>query len=477
MKRKFLYLFFAFLGASCSVAKSSDLANFNSKNLKKSYAVKIEGKNVALNGLGSYVEFEADFKENQKDCVLIISIKNDAPETARATLKVECDGNYFCAQKLLTSREFEPVVVNRSAELKKGKHTFKIIAPDAGFSLNEIRIAQANLGGNENLAAKIAHPELINPNATKEAKALYNYLCDLQGEAILSGQQIFESNAEINVINEVTGKYPAIMGIDLMNYSPAFVERGATGNIIRRAKAWAKQGGIITCCWHWCAPKDLINEDKPEMRWYDGFRTKATRFDFSKAIKDRESEEYKLIIRDIDAIAAQLKSLADSDIPVLWRPLHEASGGWFWWGSKGAANYVELYKIMYDRLTNYHKLNNLIWVWNGQNAMWYPGDEYADILAYDFYPGKRIYGTFDGELQTLQSVSAKAKLCAISENGALPDIDKLAQKNGLWSWFCTWNGEFVIDDDGNFSGAYTDLNTLKKFYENDFLITRDELPF
>ena len=472
IKRSFCCFLLIIFVLSCSATKSNDLANFNSKNLKKSYATKVEEKSVVLNGLGSYIEFEANINENQ-NCALIISVKNSESENVKVTLKVECDGNYFCTQKLLPLPEFNDVTVNRIAELTKGKHIFKIIAPDAGFSLENIRIVIAD----ETVAASIAHPSLVNPNASKEAIALYEYLCRLQGKAIISGQQIFESNSELNVINEITGKYPAVMGIDLMNYSPAFAERGANGNIIRRAKAWAKQGGIISCCWHWCAPKDLIDEDKPEMRWYDGFRTKATKFDFSKAIKDRTSEEYQLIIRDIDAVAVQLKSLADSNIPVLWRPLHEASGGWFWWGSKGSENYKELYKIMYDRLVNYHKLNNLIWVWNAQNVQWYPGDEYADILAYDVYPGKRTYGTFDSKLQMLQSVTAKSKLCALSENSSLPDIDKLSEKKGLWSWFCTWNGEFIIDSNGNFSDEYTDLATFKKFYANDFVITRDEISY
>ncbi len=47
--------------------------------------------------------------------------------------------------------------------------------------------------------------------------------------------------------------------------------------------------------------------------------------------------EYNATIRDIDAIAVQLKRLQNEKIPIIWRPLHEAGGKWFWWGSKTSA--------------------------------------------------------------------------------------------------------------------------------------------
>ena len=92
------------------------------------------------------------------------------------------------------------------------------------------------------------------------------------------------------------------------------------------------------------------------------------------------------------------------------------------------------------------------------------------------YDPKKIYKTFDNELSELQSATSVPKLYALSENGPLPDITKLAQQNGIWSWFCTWNGEFVINSNEEFSEEYTDLNHFKTFYDNPFVITKDELP-
>ena len=96
-------------------------------------------------------------------------------------------------------------------------------------------------------------------------------------------------------------------------------------------------------------------------------------------------------------IAKALKELQDQNIPVIFRPLHEAEGAsslngeysWFWWGNDGAEAYKELWKYLYNKLTNEYGLQNLIWEWNSYtydtSAAWYPGDEYVDLIAYDKY--------------------------------------------------------------------------------------------
>jgi mannan endo-1,4-beta-mannosidase len=72
-------------------------------------------------------------------------------------------------------------------------------------------------------------------------------------------------------------------------------------------------------------------------------------FDASKAI-DNTTVEYQWIIRDTDIIAAQLLDLQSRGAAALFRPLHEASGGWFWWGYKGPDVTKKLYRIIDDRL-------------------------------------------------------------------------------------------------------------------------------
>ena len=147
-----------------------------------------------------------------------------------------------------------------------------------------------------------------------------------------------------------------------------------------------------------------------------------------------------LLIRDIDAVANQLKRLQEADVPVLWRPLHEASGGWFWWGASGPEPYIKLYRLLFDRLTKTHNIHNLIWVWNGQDPKWYPGDEYVDIIGIDIYPGERVYSSQAAKFGEIFEWTDKNKIIALTENGCLFDPDLVFRDNVIWSYFGTWSG-------------------------------------
>ena len=175
-------------------------------------------------------------------------------------------------------------------------------------------------------------------------------------------------------------------------------------------------------------------------------------------------------MRDIDAIAVQLKRLQKAKVPVLWRPLHEAEGGWFWWGAKGPEPAKKLYRLMYDRLTNYHKLNNLIWVWNSENPAWYPGDAYVDIVSIDSYPQAGDYGPLSNRYDNLKGLVNDRKLIALTENGPIPDPDLLQLYRADWSWFVTWSGNFIQD------GIQNDRQHLIEVYNHPYVLTLDELP-
>ena len=89
---------------------------------------------------------------------------------------------------------------------------------------------------------------------------------------------------------------------------------------------------------------------------------------------------------DLEKIVPYLQQLQRAGIPVLWRPLHEAAGKWFWWGNGTAENYRKLWHIMFDFFKQ-RGVNNLIWVWTSEknDPDWYPGDEYVDIIGTDMY--------------------------------------------------------------------------------------------
>ena len=173
---------------------------------------------------------------------------------------------------------------------------------------------------------------------------------------------------EANWVFEQTGKYPALNCFDFIHhvYSPAGWIDYSNISVV---ESWWNANGLVSIMWHWCVPKDM-KTNTSEFAFY----SKDTNFDVSK-ISDADSPEYKLMVKDIDIIAGYLKLLQNKNIPVIWRPLHEAAGNtnsypngtaWFWWGMKGPEPCKALWKLMFERLNNHHGLNNLIWVWTSR---------------------------------------------------------------------------------------------------------------
>jgi mannan endo-1,4-beta-mannosidase len=390
-----------------------------------------------------------------------------------AQVRIDVDDGYLVAQRLPVAGVFGDVLANRPLRLSKGAHRISVASLRGEWSLDKAYLEPLT---EKLLAAVSPGPGLVAPGASAEARAVYAYLLGMEGKGILSGQQIYAQTPEIDAIFGVTGKYPAILGVDFIDASPSRVERGTRSFAASEAIKYWKKGGIVAACWHWNAPAGLVDKE-PDRRWHSGFYAKATTFDFAAALDHPEGADYALILRDIDAIAAELKKLQAAGVSVLWRPLHEAAGGWFWWGARGPEPYLKLYKLLFERLTFTHGLHNLIWVWNGQDPEWYPGDDYADIVSIDIYPPKHEHETQLDKFAETQACSFKAKLVALSENGSLPNILKIAEHKIPWSWYCTWNGEFAVDGrTKRYSGEYSDASLLKNYYDDPWLVTRDELP-
>lgn len=316
--------------------------------------------------------------------------------------------------------------------------------------------------------------QLVNKNASESAKRLMSYLTDIYGENILSGQycDTGQFGKEFTVVNKVTGKYPAVLGLDFIEYSPSRVENGSSSKATEYAKSFWENGGIVTFCWHWNAPGKYLTGE-----WWSGFRTESTNIDLAKIMNGEDEEGYQLLMDDIDAIAKQLLILQEADVPVLWRPLHEASGGWFWWGASGPEAYKKLYILLYDKLTNEYGINNLIWLWNGQDAEWYPGDEYVDIIGEDIYPGEHVYTSQVNKFLEAANYT-QGKMVVMSENGCVFDPELAKRDQAMWGMFCTWGTEFVAKSTSiySYSEQYTEKDMLKKAYDSDIVITLDELP-
>jgi len=288
--------------------------------------------------------------------------------------------------------------------------------------------------------------KLVDPKATPEARRLYADLLRRYGTSTFSGQYELDESAWVA---QQTGRTPAILGGDLMDYSPSrlpFFDKPPKDLVPSWIDA-ARKGQILTLSWHWNAPKDLINKREHrnaegqvvEAMWYSGFYTRATTFDAKKAMADPNSEEYRLILRDIDAIAVQLKRLRDAKVPVLWRPLHEADGGWFWWGAKGPETGKALWRLVFDRLTKHHRIHNLVWVWNSPKPEWYPGDDTVDIMSVDEYPADRRDALSTAWEDQLARFNGRKPL-ALAEFPGVPDLERMRRFGVRWLYFVSWTG-------------------------------------
>lgn len=374
------------------------------------------------------------------------------------------------------SGKFEKVTF-KNIYIEKGKTAISVIPVDGGLDVDCLTLTASE--DISKLDLTISKPALSNKDSDYNAKALYQYLCESYGKQVLLGQHdTIGTSAETDMIYKTTGKYPAIRFGDLMLATEK--DSITTDTEMNIAMDWASKDGIVGYMWHWAAP-----DDKRE------YYADQTDFDIKKAVtkeniaelsledikklqKDgKVSKECVAVVQDIDTVSEKLSTLRDEGIAVLWRPLHEASNGDFWWGNDKEA-YKWLWKLMYERQTKYHKLNNLIWVWSAQNADWYVGDEYCDVLSCDVYDD----GNKDAQVNImlfLQSIS-KNKPIAMSECGSLPDIQSIADEKAMWAFIGQWGGNYLMTDDGKLAEENNTAAELIKMYNNNLTLTRDKLP-
>lgn len=333
----------------------------------------------------------------------------------------------------------------------------------------------------------------VTKDATEGAKKIYDFLYTNFGKKTVSGVMCgdmdnggasYKTQVDVAYLHSVDGgKYPALVGVDFLNATGAHSDEGwyqqYTSSGISLAKELYKDGGIPSFCWHWRPGNEEAFYDKSANANY-------TLFDYTKGFKsgttewDTSSEVYKTLINDIDIVSNLFLDLQKSGVAAVWRPLHEAAGGWFWWGTKGAESYVALYRLMYDRMVNVNGVKNLIWVWNleknpskgyAYDETWYPGDAYVDVIGVDLYNGANNNGSNISAWNTIISKMGANHLMALTENGPIVDPAEAVAKGDMWSWWMPWYNSW--------SGGFID-QTSKSLWQSamssDAIITLDEMP-
>lgn len=310
----------------------------------------------------------------------------------------------------------------------------------------------------------------VNPNASEKAQKLLDYLSETAGNAIITGQHT-QTNPmeEIAYIREKTGKEPLLRGFEMLAYSPNINYADATEpcltevyenrDTMKTALKWAKEtDGIVTLTFHWFSP--IGGHDK-------SFYAKNTDFDAEKILVEGTPER-AAFYHDMDVVAEELQKFREADIPILWRPFHEADGEWFWWGAKGAVVAMKLYRLMFDYFVNVKKLDNLLWVWNCAVAEAYPGDDFVDIVSVDIYLQKYEKTDYHEQYEQLVQATSRNKTAALGEVGYLPDIELLAQSHTPWAYYMTWSKEFCIGE------QYNGAECLKAMYDSSYAVS---VPF
>ncbi len=316
------------------------------------------------------------------------------------------------------------------------------------------------------------------------ALGLMKYLADNYGKTVLSGQCVTPgTNAEIDAVSTETGRSPAIRTGDLMYSTPSMYEqnRSTADKETELALEWGRSGGIVSMNWHWSAPvgKSSIYADSTDIILGELVTDRDISMsdtDELNALLDEGliTEDTVALLNDIDAVAEVLKQFRAESIPVLFQPIPDGDGSLYWW-SGSPKNYKWLWKLIFERMDRYHSLNNLIWVWNGSSADFFPGAEYCDIIGQSFFENSS--SSFAGRFSALSGIAGEVpKALAVTSCDKIPSPDNMRRDNAMWLWFSIASGNTIISTDGELSEKYNSWKSLHDTYNSVLCITLDELP-
>jgi len=305
------------------------------------------------------------------------------------------------------------------------------------------------------MAAPAAALEPANPNLNATARKVLDHLESVYGRKMLSGYNVYVHTPDDY---EQTGKQAAIWGRDIrwLSSKPAEVARHAR-----------RHGYILTLHWHWDFQHDSA---------WQGKRKK--RVDVGQLVTPG-TPEHTQAVRELAKAADTLQVFEDADVPILWRPLHEIDGGWFWWtDKKDPANTAKLWRMMFDYFTRERKLDNLIWVYSAgvgktktleYRKGFYPGAKYVDISGIDVYgvDFRRDTDQYRAYYDVMAKVSP-GKMLALGECDAIPDPDKTqAGRLPKWLYALPWWGAPSRRRPADWA-----IFTMR----HDFVVTLDEMP-
>jgi mannan endo-1,4-beta-mannosidase len=290
-----------------------------------------------------------------------------------------------------------------------------------------------------------SEPRLADPRATSETRALFTNLRRLAGTQVMFGHQDdlayghdwFDEPGRSDV-KDVTGAYPAVYGWELGTLEKATLS-GPDRVHFAKMRRWIveafQRGGVVTLTWHMNNP--VTGRDA-----WDTTRALATILP--------GGANHARYVRWLDRFADLASSLrapgpngGTTLVPVIFRPFHEMSGGWFWWGAAHAKpeDFQSLWRFTVEYLRDRKGVHNVLYAYSPDKLYdygpsryftWYPGDAYVDVLGIDQYywpatatwaPKDQVTALADALRWIAAQASARGKIAALTETGfeTLPD--------------------------------------------------------
>ena len=334
------------------------------------------------------------------------------------------------------------------------------------------------------------YDDLCDKSATAEAQKLYAYLKECYGQKMLSSviANVNWNTTEADKIYTATGKYPAFNCYDFIHIYVPSGNGWINYSDITPVTNWTDKGGLVQLMWHFNVPK---SEDTVVKTNGEGVTCtpSETTFHATNALKSG-TWEYKWFYSEMDKVCDIMLKLQQKNIAAVWRPFHEAAGNatlksgaswgtaWFWWGYSGAATYKKLWQAMYEYFQQ-KGIHNLIWVWTTQNnngnssqynndADWYPGDSYVDIIGRDLYgyTAAQNVTEFSEITKCYPKKMVTLSECGVNGSTAFSEVNAMWTAGARWLYFMPWYGASMTSD-----------SWWKNAFNLSYVITRDKVKY
>ena len=350
--------------------------------------------------------------------------------------------------------------------------------------------------------------KMVDENATKETKALYANLWNIQSKGFMFGHhddliygRDWVSEPGRSDVKEVCGDYPAVFSVD---FAQIMDDRKDNGLPLNAATTAERRGAILEAMCRGEVILACIHIDNPLTggdSWDNSDKTVV------KKILEDGSEVNIKFKSWLDNLADFVNNLKDDDgklIPIIFRPYHEHTQTWSWWGTYCTTEeeFIDFWHFTIDYLKDEKGVHNLIYAISPQldvagttNSLLFrwPGDDYVDFIGIDSYNGTNTAALSTNVKNLAQLSVDKKKPCGITETGIEGIRDGSGEISDYWtnqilkpvankgiSMVVMWRNKYdPSHSTHHFFGpwiGHSSADDFVKFYESTFTIFSKDLP-